>query len=181
MNAFYKNRKIIARLITICFLAIAISSCPSPEQGRYQNREGKFSIVFPKGWEVRERQLGLDAIGFEPLSSGLDKFRENVAVASSAMTKPMDGEGLLDANLPAMIQMITDFKPEDRGHLEIQGRDAAYLRYSQRQGEFKLTSLLYAVPGKTRAYLVYCTGESENFPKFQPECEKVVKTFKALE
>lgn len=159
-------------------LAIFIAfSCHGKKSNRYVNREQGFAITFPEGWEVKENELGLAVIGFSPLTAANDDFRENVSVAASRMPKPLDADGILDANLPSMMQMITDFKPDQRGYLELPAGKAAFLRYTHRQGRYHLTSTIFALPGKRYAYLIYCTGETDAVDQFKDSFTQIVTSF----
>lgn len=164
--------------LLICLLAVGGWSCHGKKSSHYVNREQGFAITFPEGWEVREKEMGFAAIAFSPLTAANDDFRENVAVAVSAMPKTLDADGILDANLPAMMKMITDFKPETRGYLQIGEVKAAFLRYTMRQGKFRLTATIFALPGKTHAYLIYCTGETDYVEQFKDDFAKAVTSFK---
>ncbi len=159
--------------------ACSRSTPAKTEPGKYVNQAKGFRIDFPADWEIREGEMGLDVIGLSPLEGPSDQFRENVSVASSPMKAPMDGDAILDANIPAMIKLVTEFKPGTRDHFEIGGVKAARLEYTQRQGMNKLSVTLYALPGRSRAYLLYCTAESSAAPRFGQRFEKIVSSFKA--
>jgi hypothetical protein len=149
------------------------------EPGKYVNKAQGFSIDFPPDWEVREGEMGLDVIALSPPEGPSDQFRENVSVASSPMSTPLSADAILDANIPNMIKVITDFKPAERSYVELGGIKAARLNYTQRQGLSRLAITLYAVPGKSRAYLLYCTAETSAAARFQERFDKIVKNFKA--
>jgi len=162
-------------------VASSLSSCQPREPGKYVNRKNEFAITFPKNWEIKEEELGLSVIALSPLEFSGDDFRENVSVAASEMTRPLTADDVLDANIPSMINMVTEFKPDTRGHQKIGDKDAAWLTYSQRQGRKTLATTLYAVPGRTHAYLIYCTAETEAAPRFKDAFEKTIASFKVLE
>ena len=87
----------------------------------------------------------------------------------------------MDGNIPSMMRMITDFKPGVRSHQDLGGNKAARLDYTQRQGQFRLAVTRYAVKGRGRAYLIYCTAETASSPRFQERFDKIVESFKVLE
>jgi len=145
------------------------------------NRDQGFSVRFPGDWELREGELGLAVIGLSPLEGPSDEFRENLSVASSEMTKPLDADGIMDANIPSMMKMVTDFNPSERGYADVGGKRAAKLEYTQRQGQFRLSVTLYALAGGDRAYLIHCTSETSAMSRFNDKFDKIVSSFKVLE
>ena len=172
------------RLSLSIALLFVLSSCgPSARvpADDYQNAAKGFAIVFPAGWEVKEGELGLDVIGLSPSEGPSDQFRGNVAVASADMPAPVAADAILDGNIPSMINVITDFKPDGRGRAKLGAADAAWLHYSQRQGIFRLAVTLYALPGKKHAYLIYCTSEASGWDRFRPKCEQTVNSFRITE
>ncbi len=169
--------KALTALIT--FLILCAPACTEREPGFYERADKGFSIKFPPEWGVKEDAYGLDVVGLSPLRSAEDKFRENVSVASAKMEKPLDAQGVLEANLPSMLEMITDFKIIERGEAELGGKEAAWIEYTQRQGRRRLLVRLYAVPGKETAYLIYCTAERDTMKFFEPEFRKIAESFKA--
>jgi len=167
-------------MVLLVILSGSMFACPGRDDpGGYTNKEKGFKIEFPAGWEVKEGEMGLDVIALSPLEGPSDQFRENVSVASSPMNAPLDADAILDSNIPAMIKLITEFKPGERNYFEIGGVKAARLDYTQRQGLARLYVVLYAVPGKARAYLLYCTSEVPAAPRFRERFEKIVSSFKA--
>ena len=165
-------------------LLIVLSAChpaATGPAGHYQNPARGFAIVFPADWELKEGQLGLDVIGLPPLEGPSDQFRDNISVGSADMPVPVNADAVLDSNIPAMINVVTDFKPGARGRTRLGATDAVWLDYTQRQGIFQLTVKLYALPGKKHAYLIYCTSETSAWDRFRPKCEQAVNSFKVIE
>jgi hypothetical protein len=180
--------KIRTRSLTIVLAAMAMTTiascskeCGGHGQGEYINRAKGFKISFPEGWEVRESQMGLDVIALSPLSSSLDKFRDNVSVASTNMSAALTADQILDSNLLSMMRVITDFKPEERGAAQLNGRKAAWITYTMLQGQFRLKVKRYAVPGETRAYLIDCTAETTAAKDFQDQFEQIIQSFRVTE
>ena len=172
------------RLAPAFALLIVLAACGPAVRGpagEYRNPAKGFALVFPAGWEVKEGELGLDVIGLSPNEGPSDHFRDNVTVASADMPAPVESDAILDGNIPSMMNVITDFKPGGRGRMKMGARDAAWLDYTQRQGIFRLTVKLFALPGKKHAYLIYCTSETAAWDRFQPKCEQVVNSFRITE
>jgi len=158
-----------------CAALFALFSCQE-EPGRYSRPEKGFSVTFPRGWEIKEDVYGLDVIALSPLSGPQDGFRENVSVSSSRMEKPLEPDQILEANLPSMTNLITDFKITDRGSQAFEGLQTTWIRYNQRQGKFRLAVRLWAVAGRSRAYLVHCTAERGQIELFEDQCLRIMQT-----
>lgn len=179
-NQIFVNLGVLGVLAFTLFSCLFFS-CQTKEPGKYVNRDQKFRLTFPRDWEIKENEMGLSVIALSTREHMGDDFSENVSVASSKMAKTLDADGILDANLPSMMKMITDFDPDVRGYKNIGGIKAATLTYSQRQGRLKLTTTLLAVPGKKRAYLIYCTAETKKAPMYKDIFEKIVESFEVIE
>ena len=50
------------------------------QMNTYSDSLGRFTIKYPKGWEVREDENGAAVVIYSPLENELDFFRENVGV-----------------------------------------------------------------------------------------------------
>lgn len=171
-----------ALVLAVAFLAEAgcREKAKTGAPGQYRNPAKGFSIVFPRDWQVKENEMGLDVIALAPGDGPSDKFQENVTVSSAAMAKPLDAEEILKGNLDAMMKVITEFKPEDRGTVEINGVTAAWLSYRQLQGQFRLKVKLYALPGKGRAYLIHCVAEEASAPSYEERFATIARSFREV-
>jgi hypothetical protein len=168
------------RFVFVLFvIAVAcLSSCRNQEPGQRESMpEKKFTIAFPEGWEVKENVEGMDLVGLSPVEGPSDKFQENVFVASTEMKEPHEADEILDDSLSVMINTITDFKPEKRDHAEVGGIEAARLTFTWRQGPYHLTSVVYVLPGRDRAYQIRATAESQAWDRVLPVFEKIVSSF----
>ena len=75
-------------------LLLCLASCNKQEPGKYVNRDQGFAVQFPREWELKESEMGFAVIGLSPLEGPSDDFRDNLGIASSEMTKPLDADGI---------------------------------------------------------------------------------------
>lgn len=170
--------KLFCMLLLLVPVGLSLAACDEKPRGHYASKEKQFSIDYPDNWEIKENELGLAVIGLSPNETGLDDFRENVSVAASVMEKPLTADQVLDANLKPMMDIVSDFKPQKRGTVELNGVEAAWLTYTQKQGKYRLAVKLYAVPGKDYAYLIHCTAETTKVKHYYKLFDQIVKSFK---
>jgi len=178
-----KKISTVAFMLPATLALVLCVGCPgggSGEKGFYRDRKAGFSLSFPEDWSIIEGEMGYHVTGLSPLQGPSDDFRENVSVASSDMERPLDGGAIIDSVIPGMIKMITDFEVEERGTLAVGGREAAWIRYNHRQGQFRLVSTVYGIAGEKRAFLVYCTGRRDQADRFEEVFRQVVESFRVL-
>jgi hypothetical protein len=169
-----------AALAALLLLGVAGCHQQARTPGEYRNPAKGFSIVFPPDWQVKENEMGLDVIALAPGDGPSDQFHENVTVSSAAMPSPLEAQQILAGNLEAMRKVITEFKPEDRGTVEINGVKAAWLSYRQLQGQFRLKVKLYALPGRDRAYLIHCVAEELSAPSYEDRFATIARSFRSI-
>jgi hypothetical protein len=171
-----------AATLAVLLLILAASGCREKAKvpGEYVSRAKGFAVVFPPNWAVQEDKMGLDVIALAPLDGPADTFQENVTVSSAPMPTPLAAEQILEGNLGPMMKVISEFKPEDRGTVEINGVKAAWLSYSQLQGQFRLKVRLYAVPGRDRAYLIHCVAEELSAPSYADRFATIARGFRTV-
>ncbi len=168
-----------ALIAVFCFGSRCQKGADSPP-GYYEDKEKGFSIQFGENWEIRVNTLGLDAIGLAQIDAIDDKYRENVSIASSPLPKPMTCDEVMEANMPNLKTMVTDFKELEKGHVQIGGQKAAYLVYDHRIGIFDLETVIYALPGPRYAYLINATYERTQAFKYRKPLEEISQSFRVL-
>ncbi|MFO8056941.1 MAG: hypothetical protein R6V10_06580 [bacterium] len=167
-------------LFSALLLVCLGTKCREKKPGHYVNKDKGFEISFPEKWEIREKRLDIDVIGFSPPTGPDDGFRDNVYVYSKKVPENKSADEVLDANISSMINTLTDFQPGDRGHTEIGAKKAARLEYRFRQGRFKLAGTLYVLTEGDRAYFIYTVAEQKSESAFEKAFTKTVKSFRIL-
>jgi eukaryotic-like serine/threonine-protein kinase len=180
-------------MLTLCGARVEAKP-PAPSMGqKYTNDLRKFSLSFPKNWEVRENIMGATVVGLAPTSTSSGKaeeFRENINIVVETLPQTMTTKSYYDESLKLLKKLFTDFKIEKTGHgsfdrqvaqSQMDKSDPYWTVYTHRMGKLRAKVLQYmSVVGKT-AFVITCSATPQTYEKFRPMFEASIKTFKASE
>jgi len=147
-------------------------------EGPYVDREKKFSITFPKDWDVKENYMGRAVAGISLLEGPDDDFLETVNIGIEDIAKDMTLDQYWDAALATMRRLMTGFVEGEKGGKTINGQGFKWMVYSFRTGQMKRTNLIYVTVKDGRAYVVTGTTIEGGLDKWRKTFEEIAATFK---
>lgn len=158
-------------------LAFALTA-PAVRGGeRYVNEEYGFSIVFPDGWVIQEKN-GTEARvlaiymmqgGGFPLTSvvGTADLPDNVSLDDWAL--------VLSIGLGAQYE---EYKLHDQGETRLNGLPARWIICSFREQEFDLKAVFYIAMVEKRAYMILGMTDKAQFDRHLPTFRQIAESFR---
>jgi len=171
------NKRIL--LITIILLnLVLLISCSRKEKGRYYSDEYGFSIVFPKYWEIQQKEMGTAVIALSPEEGSKDDFRENVSIT----VEEVSGDITLDKYFVVSQQNLKsyskDYKLLYKNNTWLSRKPAMILGFTYSMSGLKLKVLQYYCLYKNKAYVITCTALPHTFDRYEEIFLKIVRTFR---
>ena len=150
----------------------------------YKDPQHRFTIHYPKKWEVRQKTAGADVLFLSPRDGDLDLFRENVSV----IVQPLDAQkphSLSDYSYKAVNQVTTVFGInlkvlENNPLAELDGRAAHRFSFIGRgqEGSYKYLMVWTINKAQTKAYQITYAAILAQFDRYEPQVEKMLQSFK---
>ncbi len=135
-----------------------------------------YSIAYPADWRVKE--LGKVTMFLSGLESREDRFAENVEV----VVEDLSGQGdvsLFDyhrKSIGSAPRLLKDFKVLEEAKTEFVGREAIAVLYTATVKEKKFRFKKYTLLVGQDAYSLTYTAQNEDFDKFLPVAEKIMRS-----
>jgi PsbP len=146
----------------------------------YISKSNGFSIMKPKGWDVKENYSASIPVFFiSKIEGPSDRFTENINIAvervgSYGLNAYYDAsianlkKGLTDANI---IGDVVDGETNGVKYKKV------IFEYSYEGTPIK--ALDYIIVSNERGYVITCASAPKSFDKFKPKFEEIANTFKA--
>jgi len=171
-----KKRLLLIVIITLNL--VLLMSCSRKEKGRYYSDEYSFSIVFPKYWEIQQKEMGTAVIALSPEEGSQDDFRENVSIT----VEEVSGDITLDKYFVVSQQNLKsyskDYKLLYKNNTWLSRKPAMILGFTYSMSGLKLKVLQYYCLYKNKAYVITCTALPHSFDRYEEKFLKIVRTFR---
>ncbi|MCX8122895.1 MAG: DcrB-related protein [Spirochaetes bacterium] len=168
-----------AILISVIVLNIVLlSGCARKEKGRYYNDEYGFSIVFPKYWEIQQKEMGAVVIALSPEEGSKDDFRENVAITVENMTDNVTLEQYFELSQKNLKNYSKDYKLLYKNTTWLAKKPAMILGFTYSMSGLKLKVLQYYCLNNSKAYVITCTALPHSFGRYEESFLKIVRSFR---
>ena len=168
MKSSTRNRAAIILSISMSLLVVMCSGEGYRETGRYYNKDMKFSIKIPEGWEVKEGD-GIEVSMVElvsPWENDEDTFSEYIGVDVEHYAEKITLGELFDAMRQEQSQEFPYFEEHERGDVNINGEDAKYILFDIGMEEGYNKVICYALVKGKRGYLISCVAEASRFDEY---------------
>lgn len=168
-------------LLSIC-LVITFQSCmllPGLKNAdRYYHEEYGFSVQLPNKWEKKEGASGTAIVALSPYDSTADLFQENVNVTVGELPDGVDLQRYFGLNMGEISRLLLNFTQHGTGDTRLGGTKALWINYSYEMGAYKLQTLIYMLEKDRNVYIITCSGEAEQFPKYEKTFQLIAKSFR---
>ncbi len=174
-------RKLGARFtltLMIVFLFVFSALAAPPLLTRYKSARYGFSIQIPTTWQIKEGFMGTLLIAISPLDDSLDEFRENINVVGEKLGRYMSLDEYMKISVRNMARVLTIFEREETGRWRTEAGEVGWIRYTHRQGIYRIRGLATVFLAGDRAFVVTSTAESDRFMKYKSLFELVSKSFR---
>jgi hypothetical protein len=166
-----------AGILLCLFLCLAGSGC-SWQWRRYNNKEYKFSILFPRSWEIEEGALGTVVMVMAPLKNKQAQFRDNINVVVTELPKEMELGTFFELNKDMLTSKVAAIDNLLEGDIYAGFLPGKWLSFEgkMREVKLKITSAVW-IKGK-RIYTVTCAGEAKDFSKNEQTFNTVLRSLR---
>ena len=167
-----KNNALAFSLI----FALAAHSAFAAEKKTYTNARYLYSVDYPADWRVKE--ISRVTLFMSPLESREDKFAENVEVDVDDLSREEE-VSLIEYHRQSVslaTGILKDFKLLEEAKTEFMGREAIAVLYTAtvKERSFRFKKIVFMV-GKS-AYAVTYNALDEDFEKYLPVAEKIMRS-----
>ncbi|MBP6291160.1 MAG: hypothetical protein KA407_05915 [Spirochaetes bacterium] len=173
-----KQRNILFLIIVIAVSTITVIGCSRKEKGRYYNDEYGFSIVFPKYWEIQQKEMGTAVVALSPEEGSRDDFRENVAITVEDVSDGETLEKYFVVSQQNLKSYSKDYMLLYKNNTWLSRKPAMILGFTYSMSGLKLKVLQYYCLYKNKAYVITCTALPHTFDRYEEIFLKIVRTFR---
>jgi hypothetical protein len=180
VNASSRNAFLVAcGILAVCLL----NSCSGETvriPGRYYHDEMKFSIEFPKEWEIKEGDGEESSLveGVSPWEDDEDAFSEYIGVDVEEFSEKIKLDELFDSMREDQAREFSYFKELDRCDIVIDGQDAKYLLFEFELDEGRNRAKSYTLVRDKRGYLISCVAEASKYDQYAEAFEAAAASFR---
>ncbi|MFA5157464.1 MAG: hypothetical protein WC532_08820 [Candidatus Omnitrophota bacterium] len=165
---------------SLLVLLLCLAGCTS-EWTRYVNKEHKLSILLPASWEKEEGAFKTVIIALAPLDTTkpkLSRVRTNINVIASELPTPVDVSTLFELNkteLGTKLARMDEFLEGDIYAGTLRGKWLSF-EGLLREARVKIISGIWVKD--RRVYSVTCTARTDEFAKYDPLFQKVLRSLR---
>jgi hypothetical protein len=165
------SKKIIIVLLAI---GVAFASCDFAWQ-RYTSKEYGFSIMLPRIWFKEEGQYNTVIMATAPREGPGDKFQENINVVVTDLPRSIPLETFFELNKVETLKAIPgeEFNITE-GEVTIGRFRGKSLSFNSRIQGITIRTLSVIWMNGKRVYVVSCSAEHSQFPKYEPIFTKAI-------
>jgi len=147
--------------------------------GRFADARGRFSIVPPAGWQIKQDPGGSGAAFLEPPQGPADDFRENINIVVAKLPADMGLEAYAKVNDDNLTKCATDYQELESATVVINGQDARRTVFRHKVGALDLQVLSYLLVKGGRGYGLACTAKTDAYKDHEPIFERTCRSFRA--
>lgn len=143
--------------------------------------EPRFTIDFPRDWQVSRNRMGMALIAAAPPDDPEDLFTENVNINEIANPRGLDVQAFYEQQFQIDVAQtrLKNFQLVSEEDATVGGRPAKRTVYRHTAGQFKLTALVYTIATDTHGYVITCSVEDDWFNVYRKTFEDAIATFRA--
>ncbi len=175
----------ITLCIIIVFLLFALNGCKSSyssyrEPGRYYNDKSEFSVKFPEGWRLDEKE-DLQGLTVTALSGHLtdeDFIEESIMIDVRYLWNKPSLEKWFNDLDSASKSIFHNYKVKENSDITVGGREGKWLVFTYRQDGLDLINMSFIMLNGRYGYLISCHTEAHKFDQYRSLFEEVADSFR---
>lgn len=154
-----------------------------PEKPKeFVSKDKGYAIAIPKNWETKElKEFGLDILVLIPPDANVGVMHERVTVIYAAVEGTADLEKFYKLSLENLKDAITDFKVDEVADVKLGNVDAKKILYSDKQFNDDIKLLQYFIVHKNRVYIITCSADASEYPRYKDLYEAVANSFRVID
>ncbi|HQG43608.1 MAG TPA: PsbP-related protein [Spirochaetota bacterium] len=172
------KRLLSSGIIVMALISIVMVSCSRKEKGRFYSDQYHFSIVFPRTWEIQQKEMGTVVIGLSPEEGLKDDFRENITITTEYAGDDVTLEKYFEISQKNMKSYSTDYRLLYKNYTWLAKKKAMILGFTYSMSGLKLKALQYYIINNNRAYVITCTGLPHTFGRYEERFLTIVRSFR---
>lgn len=153
------------------------------EQKIYRNSYFNFTVNYPASWKVQETRVGAIFIS-PPINNESSSFAENVDISVNEIgNNSINAKSYLEKSIKDLQSSkdMRNFKVFETGESKIGDKKAVFVSYSGILWGNSFKCKQYVIIEGSILYLLTYYGEGEDFYKFLPQAESIIKSFRLEE
>lgn len=155
-----------------------LTGCSRKEKGRFYNDEYNFSIVFPKYWEIQQKEMGTAVVALSPEEGIRDEFRENVAITIEEVSGDSTLKKYFELSQKNLKSYSKDYRLLYKNNTWLARKPAMILGFTYTMSGLKLKVLQYYCLYKNKVYVITCTALPHSFDRYEETFLKIVRSFR---
>ncbi len=172
------KRLLSSGIIVMALISIVMVSCSRKEKGRFYSDQYHFSIVFPRTWEIQQKEMGTVVIGLSPEEGLKDDFRENITITTEEVGDDVTLEKYFDISQENMKNYSKDYRLLYKSYTWLAKKQAIVAGFTYTMSGLKLKALQYYIIHNKRAYVITCTGLPHTFGRYEGRFLTIVRSFR---
>jgi len=171
------NIPVSALIITFLCAALGTGCVCKKDPDRYYDPGKRFSVRFPKDWEISEGVKGTVVMAEIPSEDGMRAIRENVNIIVEDLGKDMRVSEYFQRQMFGL-KKLTGAVTVMRGTSDIDGADARWFIYSYRTQSLGFRSLVCVFVKGRQGYVITCLTEEDTFEQYADQFDEILKSFR---
>lgn len=148
-----------------------------PEQGRYYNKAGKFSVKFPDGWEIKESEK-LVKKEIASVIASPPGLRVSIGVAVENLPSPIGLKEYFEGTVTEMNRVFNRFEEQERGQGTINNNDTHWIICTYGVGDSSTKSKIYLLLKNSKGYIINFAASPDKFSEYEQKLNETAGSFK---
>ncbi|MBU0687609.1 MAG: hypothetical protein KKB81_07175 [Candidatus Margulisbacteria bacterium] len=144
------------------------------KSGRYVDENNDFSIIFPNGWDIEQRDHN-KVIAWCPSQD--DGYRPRIAIAITKNLIPLDLEAAFKSTI-ASIKMFSGDNVIEEGEMAVNSNKAKWAVMLRKDDKHESKSIVYEFVRNRDDFTIFCYATADQFQKYKPIFDETVKSFR---
>jgi hypothetical protein len=147
----------------------------------YSDSINKFSMSFPKGWQLSSNYQGNVLMGVGPLISAENKIMKRdggFGVRLRDLGKEYPSQVWFEGNIKPLKKDYQDFKTIEQADIDLNGISGIYVCHSVTERGTPITTIQIYFTRGTIGYILNGTSTTESFKEYRDLYLEIARTFK---
>jgi hypothetical protein len=145
---------------------------------QYRNKQYRFTILLPAGWQREEGPSGTVILVRDTLKGPQDKFQENINVVVNTLPAVVSLETFFETNKEEIISRLPGVSNVSEGGIFAGIYPGRWLIFNTQLQTVTLRIMTSCWMKDDRVYVVTCTAPAESFRKYEPIFKKVIHSLR---
>lgn len=145
---------------------------------RYYNKQYRFSLLLPRGWQREEGTNDTVILVRAPLKGPNDMIQENINVVVKELPAKLPLSTLFELNREEVMERLGSVADIDEGGIFAGLLPGKWLAFNAKMQDVTLRIISAMWTKGNYVYVVTCVGQSGEFPKYEPLFQKAMRSLR---